>query len=117
FLDALFSAPSKAARVRLFAIAWISVYTYQGYPLLLLMALLWVGALALLGALDRWDWRSRGAIAGGLAAGLVLNPFFPHDLAFFNFEILEQLLFRPSEVALGAEWGSIDSSLFLSTTA
>lgn len=117
FLDALFLPPGRSARARLLAISWLAVYTYQGYPLLLVIALLWIGALALLGQLERWDWRSLGAIAGGLAAGLVLNPFFPHDLAFFNFEILEQLLFRPSEVALGAEWGSIDSAMFLSTTA
>lgn len=110
YLDAVIERRHRRA----FALAWLAVYTYQGFPLLLVVALLHLGACAIVG--EALEPRTAGATVAGFAAGLVLNPFFPNDLHFFNFEIVEQILMRPKEVVLGAEWGAIESSRLLEST-
>jgi hypothetical protein len=124
FLDALFTHRPR----RLFILAWLAVYTYQGFPLLTALTLGWIGCLALaepprpspspVGAMKgerppKLPWPLLTPVIAGTACGLVVNPFFPHDLTFFNFEIIEQILMRPKEVVLGAEWGAIASNQLL----
>lgn len=111
FLEALFAG----RRRRLFALAWLSVYTYQGFPILLVLGAGWVGLRALVGE-AKLDGRPLLPILGGFACGLVVNPFFPNDLYFLYVELVEQILLKPKEVTLGAEWGAVDTARFLGAT-
>jgi hypothetical protein len=111
FLEALFAG----RRRRLFALAWLAVYTYQGFPVLLVLAAGWIGLRALLGE-AKLDGRPLLPVLGGFACGLLVNPFFPNDLYFLYVELVEQILLKPKEVMLGAEWGAVDTARFLGAT-
>jgi hypothetical protein len=101
FVEAVWA---RAAR-RAFALAWLSVYAYVGAPVLLLVAL--VHAVVAAAGRDAAWWRAPAATAGGLAAGLVLNPFWPGHLDHISRELLS-VLGAPATltpgVFRGGEW-------------
>ena len=91
-----------------FAFAWLSVYAYVGAPLLIPIALvffvverLWSG-----------DWRPQILVAtlAGLAAGLIINPFWPHHWAQIGHE-LYSLVQQDADLVVnflrGNEWRSL----------
>ena len=107
FLDAMF----ERRRWRLFVLGAVAVYTYQGFPLLLVLVAAWAGARAIWAG-ESFDVKSLRATLWGILVGLVVNPFFPNDLYFFHFEIVQQILMKPKEVAMGAEWMPVDTVRF-----
>jgi hypothetical protein len=72
YVDALYRGRARQA----LAMSWLSVYAYVGFPLLLAIALVFLIVERL------WSGRSRPqlfvATLVGIAAGLVINPFWPH---------------------------------------
>lgn len=102
-------------RRALFAVAFLYVWTHGSWPLLLVLA-----AFDLLAerfaapAREAWHLRltpaaSRlAAVAGGLLAGLVVNPYFPENLSFYWQQVVRiAVLGHASGVARGDEWTSI----------
>jgi hypothetical protein len=110
-LEALF----EGRRVRLFLLSWLTVLAYQGFPLLLLVAILYLGIRAMLGE-GRFESTLISPIIAGMLAGLLLNPFFPNNLRFLHFELVQQILLKPKELALGAEWEAVSSSRFFGSS-
>lgn len=98
-------------RLHLFVLSWLTVLTYQGFPLVLVVAMLYLGIRAMLGE-ARFQSQLLSPIIGGMLAGLILSPFFPNNLRFLHFELVQQILLKPKELALGAEWEPISSSRF-----
>jgi hypothetical protein len=88
-------------RRALFFLAWAYVWLYNAFPLLVLLA----GAYSL----ARWlverdlDWRTSGSALAGIAAGLVVNPYFPRNLVFVARHILPKLS-GATEISVGNEW-------------
>lgn len=102
-------------RLALFVLAWLTVLTYQGFPLVLVLAILYLGIRVALGE-SRFQSALLSPIIGGMLAGLLLNPFFPNNLRFLHFELVQQILLKPKELALGAEWEPVSSSRFFGST-
>ncbi len=111
FLDALFAR----RRFRLLLTTWLAVLAYQGFPLLLVIAAIWVGISTLLGE-RRFETDLFAPILGGILLGLVLCPFFPNNLRFLHFELVQQILLKPKDLVIGAEWAPIDTTKFLGST-
>jgi hypothetical protein len=110
-LEALF----EGRRARLFVFTWLTVLTYQGFPLVLVVALLYLGIRAMLGE-GRFESTLLSPIIAGMLAGLLLSPFFPNNLRFLHFELVQQILLKPKELALGAEWEAVSSSRFFGSS-
>ena len=104
FADALWS---RAPR-RVFALAWLSVYVYVGATILVPMALVLVLALGLWER--RWPWSLVLATLGGLACGLVVNPFWPHHWEHTARELGSVFLRTVPEIEAirGGEWMQLE---------
>lgn len=102
------------APVRVFVLAWLSVYAYVGAPMLPALAITFLGVRWLW--TGTWEWRIPVAAAAGLLAGLVLNPFWPGQWAYLAREMATTLS-RPSHLApgqfAGFEWISLTGRDFL----
>jgi len=85
-------------RLAAFAIAFAYVWLHGGWPILL--------AVAGLDALVRRSPRLVWPTALGLAAGLVVNPFFPANLSFYWEQIVQIAVVgrRDAAVPVGNEW-------------
>lgn len=100
---------------RAFAFSWLSVYTYVGAPVLLPMAIVFglIGQLAG----EKRAWRLPLAVAGGLLAGLVVNPFWPDHWSYVARELASVVErsddLTPGEMR-GGEWVSLHGRQVLS---
>lgn len=99
----------------LLPLALVFTWTYDLFLLLVMAAVFWSVVIAW--TERRFEWRPLVYVSVGCIAGLVLNPYFPH-----NFQLLyEHLLIklRPSEydTKVGSEWYPYDSWEFLGNSA
>ena len=90
-----------AGRYRaLLPLGFVYVWLYDAFPLLLVLAGVYVAATW---ATDRrLEWRALAFPAIGLALGLVVNPYFPHNLAFILSHLAPKL--GGSATPVGNEW-------------
>jgi hypothetical protein len=91
-----------------FALAWLSVYAYVGAPLLIPIALVFL----VVGRLWSGHWRPQILVAtlGGLAAGLIINPFWPDHWAHIGrelYSLVQQDSDLVANVLRGHEWRSL----------
>ncbi|MDD5251561.1 MAG: hypothetical protein PHT12_02915 [Patescibacteria group bacterium] len=118
---------------RLFLLAWLFVWSYGGWPIMIIVAgAFWLARLAVFimermsmpGVAGKWAsawrdfWRDRRlgwrgwtetrhalAIAAGLAAGLVVNPYFPRNLSFYWEQIVQiAVIGYQGVLVVGSEW-------------
>ncbi|MBW6466106.1 MAG: hypothetical protein K0B06_06350 [Brevefilum sp.] len=96
-LDWLLSGKHK----RLFFLGFIYVWLYNAFPLLLVVAGAYTLAVWLIDKrLDLWPLLFSGL---GIAAGLLINPYFPYNLAFIFQHILPKLV-DTTGTNVGNEW-------------
>ena len=93
-------------RLKLLALlSFIYVWTYGGWPLLLFTAGLYSGILLIVN-IKQW----RDAIASftsallGSAAGVIINPYFPANIKFYERQIIDIALIPTNINAVGREW-------------
>jgi hypothetical protein len=99
-------------RAAAFGISFAYVWLHGGWPILL--------AVALLDAFFRRSARLLWPTALGLAAGLVINPFFPENLSFYWEQIVQIAVVgrRDPGVLIGVEWYPSEfASIFRSTAS
>jgi hypothetical protein len=99
----------------LLPLAVVFTWTYDLFLLLIMAAVFW--AVAIAWTERRFEWRPLVYVVTGCAAGLVLNPYFPH-----NFQLLYEHLIiklKPAEydTKVGSEWYPYDSWEFLGNSA
>ena len=95
----------------LIPLAFIFTLTYDMFVLLILEAIIWVVVIAW--TERRFEWRPLAWVAAGTAAGLVINPYFPHNL-YLLFEHLKiKLTASDYSTKVGSEWYPYDSWDFL----
>jgi len=122
----------KGRRVPLLILSWLFVWLYGGWPLMLVIAGAFLAgrfiAEALMATLQPASWWARLwqqltgrklaaglwswpetknflTVAAGLSAGIVINPFFPKNLAFYWEQIVQIAVINyGSTIGVGNEW-------------
>ena len=114
----------------LFALSFIYVWTYGGWPLILVLVSIYILADAIanfvkqlkiespksknqkliiknffLAIFAKENTKLFSACFGGLLAGLVVNPYFPKNLIFYWHQIIEIAVINyQNKIGVGAEW-------------
>ena len=86
---------------RLFLLGFFYVWLYNAFPLLLVLAGAYSAAVWLIE--KRLNLRPLLFSGLGIAAGLILNPYFPYNIAFIVQHILPKLV-DATAISVGSEW-------------
>lgn len=98
---------------RLGLLAFFYVWLYDAFPLLPVIAGVYVMATWLTDR--RLDFRPLVYIVAGTGLGLVINPYFPHNIVFAALHILPKL-FGATEISVGNEWYPYETAQLLSNS-
>ena len=90
-------------------------WTYDLFVLLVMAAVFWVIAIAI--TERRFEWRPLVFVVVGCMAGLVINPYFPHNLQLLVEHIQIKLTATDFDTVVGSEWYPYDSWEFLGNSA
>lgn len=96
-LDAIWAGAWR----RCFVLTWLSFYSYVGAPVVLGAAVVWVAVARMWDG--KLDLRPLGAVAAGVLAGLIVNPFWPDQWRTLAFE-LRFAFAAPPEVRAPDTW-------------
>ena len=99
----------------LLPLALVFTWTYDMFVLLVMAAVFWTIAIAV--AERRFEWRPVVFVLAGCAAGLVINPYFPHNLRLLWEHIQIKLTASDFDTKVGSEWYPYDSWEFLGNSA
>jgi hypothetical protein len=95
----------------LLPLGFVFALTYDMFVLLLLAAIIWVGVVAW--TERRFEWRPLVFVALGCALGLVVNPYFPHNLYLFWEHARVKITAVDFATKVGNEWYPYDTREFL----
>jgi hypothetical protein len=95
----------------LLPLALIFTWTYDLFVLLVMATVFWVVTIAITEL--RFEWRPLVYVLAGCAAGLVINPYFPHNLQLLVEHIQIKLTANDFDTKVGSEWYPYDSWQFL----
>ena len=99
----------------LLIVALLFTWTYDLFVLLLMAAVFWVVTIAI--TEKRFEWRPLVYVVVGCAAGLIINPYFPHNLQLLVEHIQIKLTASDFDIKVGSEWYPYDSWEFLGNSA
>ena len=99
----------------LLPLALIFTWTYDLFVLLVMATVFWVITIAITEL--RFEWRPLVFVLVGCAAGMVLNPYFPHNLQLFVEHMKIKLTMSDFDTKVGSEWYPYDSWEFLGNSA
>lgn len=100
----------------LLPLAFLFTLTYDMFLLLCAAALIWTGVVAW--SERRFEWRPLLWVGIGVVAGLVLNPYFPHDLVLlYQHAVMKIGVTNAERPQVGQEWYPYDSWVFLGNCA
>ena len=91
-------------------LAFLYVWLYDAFPLLLILALLYVFAIAMIER--RFEYRPLLFISIGIVLGLLINPYFPDNII-FSFRHMLPKLTGATSVSVGNEWYPYDTGQLL----
>jgi len=86
---------------RLVPLAFIYVWLYDAFPMLLILSVLYVGALWM--SERRFDLRPILYTGLGISLGLIINPYFPNNIVFIYRHLLPKVT-ATTAVDVGSEW-------------
>lgn len=95
----------------LLPLALVFTWTYDLFVLLIMATVFWVITIAI--TEFRFEWRPLVYVLVGCAAGLVVNPYFPHNLQLLAEHIQIKLTTEDFPTKVGSEWYPYDSWQFL----
>jgi hypothetical protein len=84
----------------LLPLGFFYVWFYNAFPLLLIIAGVYVGATLLLER--KLEWEALAYPAAGIVLGVIINPYFPQNVEFILSHILPKV--GESEIRVGNEW-------------
>jgi hypothetical protein len=100
----------------LLPLAFLFTLTYDMFVLLILAAFIWTCVVAW--SERRLEWQPVLWVAVGVAAGLVINPYFPHNLRLlYEHAWMKVHVSDPERPSVGNEWYPYESWTFLSNCA
>jgi hypothetical protein len=91
-------------------LAFLYVWMYDAFPLLMAVAILYALAVGLLE--KRLELRPMLYVGIGILLGLLINPYFPDDLVFIYRHLLPKLS-EMTAVSVGSEWYPYNTSQLL----
>ena len=100
-------------RIPLFLLSLLYTWLYVGFPILLVCAFIHLFVSLLYG--ERGAFLPLALTAGGMVAGLLLNPYFPDNLLQIHAQLFEVSTLR--QVPMGSEWYPWDTWYFLKETS
>jgi len=86
---------------RLLPLAFLYVWLYNAFPLILVVTGIYVAARLLIDR--RLEWRALFYVGLGVGLGLVINPYFPDNLTFIYRHIVPKLT-DTTAIRVGSEW-------------
>ncbi len=95
----------------LLPLALIFTWTYDLFVLLVMATVFWVITIAVTEV--RFEWRPLVYVLAGCAAGLVINPYFPHNLQLLVEHMQIKLTANDFDTKVGSEWYPYDTWEFL----
>jgi hypothetical protein len=95
----------------LLLLAVIFTWTYDMFVLLILASFIWVAVIAW--TERRFEWHPLVWVIVGTVVGLVLNPYFPHNLQLFFEHLRIKITASDFNTKVGSEWYPYDSWEFL----
>ncbi|HVG28182.1 MAG TPA: hypothetical protein VM864_00535 [Pyrinomonadaceae bacterium] len=100
----------------LLPLAFLFTLTYDMFVLLGAAAVIWTCVVAW--SERRFEWRPVLWVSAGVAAGLVINPYFPHNLRLlYEHARMKVYVSDPDRPSVGNEWYPYDSWVFASNCA
>ncbi len=102
--------------VWLLPLAFVFTLAYDIFVLLGVAAVIWACVVAW--AERRFEWRPVVWVGVGVALGLVINPYFPHDIRLFYEHVVMKIgVTDEGRPSVGNEWYPYDSWVFLGNCA
>jgi hypothetical protein len=95
----------------LLPLAFVFAETYDMFVLLILAVLTWTIVVGW--TEERFDWRPLAFVALGSALGLVINPYFPHNLYLFYEHARVKVTAGGFATKVGQEWYPYDTHEFV----
>lgn len=94
-------------------LSFFYVWMYDAFPLILALAVLYFISVGLIER--RWDFRPLLFVFGGVALGMLINPYFPANVIFSYRHMLPKLSGATS-VSVGNEWYPYTTQQLLSNS-
>jgi hypothetical protein len=95
----------------LLPLAFIFTLTYDLFVLLLIAVLAWTIVIGW--SEERFEWRPLVFVVGGIALGLIINPYFPHNLVRFYEHARMKSTASDFATKVGQEWYPYDTREFV----
>src|SRR5437660_6655267 len=96
---------------QLLPLAFVFALTYDMFVLLILAAVIWT--LVIGWTEERFEWRPLAWIGLGSAMGLIINPYFPHNLYLFYEHARVKITATDFATKVGQEWYPYDTREFM----
>ncbi|HVF22967.1 MAG TPA: hypothetical protein VM941_07835, partial [Pyrinomonadaceae bacterium] len=99
----------------LLPVSLLFTWTYDLFVMLIMATLFWVVSIAW--TERRFEWRPLVWVIIGCAAGLVINPYFPHNFQLLYEHVVIKVTAAEFNTRVGSEWYPYDSWEFLGNSA
>ncbi len=99
----------------LLPLALIFTWTYDLFVMLMMATVFWSATIAI--TEKRFEWRPLVYVTLGCALGLVINPYFPHNLQLLAQHMKIKITASDFDTKVGSEWYPYDSWEFLGNSA
>lgn len=84
-------------------VSFLYVWLYGGWSLLLILLFCHLVSEIIIN--KKFDWKPLATIGSGLLLGLIINPFFPHNLQFYWQQMVQiGLVNYQNQIQVGMEW-------------
>jgi hypothetical protein len=96
---------------QLLPLAFVFALTYDLFVLLILAAVIWT--LVVAWTEERFEWRPLAWVVLGSVLGLIINPYFPHNLYLFYEHARVKITAADFSTKVGQEWYPYDTREFM----
>ncbi len=96
---------------QLLPLAFVFALTYDMFVLLLLAAIIWTIVIGW--TEERFEWRPLVYVGLGSLLGLIINPYFPHNLYLFYEHARVKITANDFTTKVGQEWYPYDTREFM----
>jgi len=96
---------------QLLPLAFVFALTYDMFVLLIVAVVIWTAVIGW--TEERFEWRPLAFVAGGSLLGLIINPYFPHNLYLFYEHARVKIVAGNFATQVGQEWYPYDTHEFV----